>query len=125
MKKDGMLTAHKHISGNNVDDMVFDFLDLSQKILTIIKHENAILQECGCPSLESYLKHKTTLLKNYEETAKVLIEHSLTALEEDATRDLLIAELSEVKAAIIDNTTYQFKNLGSKTSLKKGAQSWH
>lgn len=109
----------------SIENRIFDFLDLSQKILTIIKHENAILQECGCLSLEAYLEHRNSLLKNYEENAKALIEDSISSSSEDVTRHLLISELSAVRSAISDNTVYQFKNLENKISLKKGEQSWH
>lgn len=118
-----MIRSNRQI--DSMEDRIFDFLDLSQRILTIIKHENAILQECGCLSLEAYLDHRNSLLKNYEENAQALIEASIASSSEDTTRHLLISELSAVKSAISDNTVYQFKNLENKISLKKGDQSWH
>lgn len=108
-----------------VEDRVFEFLEMSQKILTLIKHENIILEKCGCLSLESYLDHRNALLKSYEQNARLLIENSVIDAEDSATRQLLASELSAVKAALSDNTTYQFESIKNKISLTKGEKSWH
>ncbi len=108
-----------------VEDRVFEFLELSQKILTLIKHENAILQECGCLTLQAYLEHRNALLQSYEEDARHLIENALSDKTQDATKNLLASELLAVKTALSDNTTYQFKSLENKISLTKGEKSWH
>lgn len=125
MKKNNTSLLNQDTQRTNVEDMIFEFLDLSQKILTLIKHENVILEQCGCLSLEAYLAHRNSLLQSYEENARFLIEHSIGNDAHDATRDLLAAELSAVQSALTDNTTYQFKSLENKISLTKGDASWH
>jgi hypothetical protein len=110
---------------NSVEDRVFEFLEMSQKILALVKHENIILEKCGCLSLESYLEHRDALLRNYEQNARFLIEHSVADAKDSTTRLLLASELSAVRAALSDNTTYQFESLKNKISLTKGEKSWH
>ena len=109
----------------SVEDKIFEFLELSQKILTLVKHENAILESFGCLSIESYLEHRNALLQNYEEEARTLIEDGLKVDIDIQTRQLLVSELSAVKNAITDNTVHRFKSLKNTVSLRKGDSVCH
>lgn len=108
-----------------LEDRIFEFLELSQKILTLVQHENAILESCGCLSLKSYLEHRDNLLHNYEKKAESLINFSINEDIHEGTKNLLISELSAVKTALQDNTEHRFKNLESSISLNKGEKLWH
>lgn len=107
------------------EDRIFEFLELSQKILTLVKHENAILESCGFLTMEAYLEHRSALLKNYEDHAKTLIEDVMTENSHLEAKNLLSSELSAVQAALSDNTAYRFNSIQNSPSLKNGDSKWH
>ncbi len=108
------------------EDMVFEFLEMSRKILTIVEHENVILQECGCLSMESYLEHRAALLKSYETQAKLMIDSFANDESDFAAKELLVSELSAVKSALAENTQFRFRSIERQLMGKKeGDAAWH
>lgn len=111
---------------NEIEDRLFDFLELSQKIRTIIAHENAILETCGCLSLEAYLAQKNALLQTYETKATTLCADITThTFHNEATKDLLIEEIASVKDTLSDNTQRQFNSIENILLGSSGDTSWH
>lgn len=111
---------------NNLEDRMFDFLELSQKIRTILSHENAILETCGCLNFESYLKQKSILLQNYEEKAEALCRDIVSNAGTDKTvHSLLIEEIIAVKKTLSDNTLKQFHSMEKTLQSPSGENSWH
>ncbi|OFW87029.1 MAG: hypothetical protein A3B66_01965 [Alphaproteobacteria bacterium RIFCSPHIGHO2_02_FULL_46_13] len=109
----------------NFEDRIFEFLELSRKILTLAKHENAILESCGFLTMEAYLKHRSALLKSYEDNAKTLIEDVISSSVHIDTKNLLSSELSAVQEALTHNTVYRFNGIQNSPSLKDGDSQWH
>jgi hypothetical protein len=112
----------EHLS---LEERIFQFLELSQKLLTLVQHENSILQTCGCLSFESYLEHRNSLLINYEEAATKLIADSLQDSVDEKARLILSSELSAVRDALSDNTVQMFQSLKKRYAEKDEVQSWH
>ncbi len=126
------MNAHKtnmacaDTTSNDIEDRLFDFLELSQKIRTIIAHENAILETCGCLSLDAYLAQKNTLLQTYEAKATLLCaDITKTTCHSEATKDLLIEEIASVKETLSDNTQRQFNSIENILLGSSGDTSWH
>lgn len=107
------------------EDRIFEFLELSQKILTLVKHENAILESCGFLTMEAYLEHRSALLKSYEDNAHILIADVMTENSHLEAKSLLSSELSAVQAALNDNTVHRFNSIQNSPSLKNGDSKWH
>ncbi|MDY0029199.1 MAG: hypothetical protein RBR86_04560 [Pseudobdellovibrionaceae bacterium] len=124
-----------HISHpqNTVDeDMVFEFLETSRRLLSLIENENRILEESGYLSIESYLLHRDSLLKKYEQTALNLMDKLNDATNSSALGQLMIEEIVSIKQALNDNTHKKFKSLEHTLSVtrstarnKQGDSSWH
>jgi hypothetical protein len=112
-------------NSENFEDRIFEFLELSQKILTLVKHENAILESCGFLTIEAYLEHRSALLKSYEDNAKTLIEDVISESIHIDAQNILSSELSAVQAALTDNTAYRFNSIQNSPSLKDGDSKWH
>lgn len=112
-------------NSENFEDRIFEFLELSQKILTLVKHENGILESCGFLTMEAYLEHRSALLKSYEANAKMLIEDVASESVHIDAKSLLASELSAVQAALTDNTVYRFNSIQNSPSLKDGDSKWH
>lgn len=112
-------------NSENFEDRIFEFLELSQKILTIVKHENAILESCGFLTMEAYLAHRSVLLKNYEDNAKILIEDVISESVHLDAKNLLSSELTAVQTALTHNTAYRFSSIQNSPSLKNGDSKWH
>ncbi len=109
----------------DMQEQVFDFLDMSQRILALVKHENAILESCGCLSMEAYLEHRNALLEHYELSAKNIIENSDDTKTSDDLKFMMAAELSAVRDALSHNTAQQFRTLENKLSRYQGDDVWH
>jgi hypothetical protein len=112
-------------NSENFEDRVFEFLELSQKILTLVKDENAILESCDFLIMEAHLEHRSVLLKRYEDKAKTLIEDVMSDSAQIDAKRLLLSELSAVQEALTDNTVYRFNSIQSSLSLKDGDSKWH
>ncbi len=108
-----------------IQEKIFDFLDMSQRILALVKHENVILESCGCLSMEAYLEHRNVLLQHYELSAKEIIDGTCDADASEDLKCMMAAELSAVRDALSDNTTQQFRTLQNKLSRYQGDDVWH
>lgn len=125
-----------HISHSQTtvdEDMVFEFLETSRRLLSLIENENRILEESGCLSIESYLLHRDALLKKYEQTALSLMNKLNNAANSEALGQLMVEEIVSIKQALNDNTHKKFKSLehtlaASKSIVRtneQGDSSWH
>ena len=112
-------------TAGNFEDRIFEFLELSQKILSLAQHENAILGSSGCLTMEAYLAHRSALLKSYEENARNLIEDAISERLHLDAKSLLASELSAVQNTLADNTIYKFNSIQNSPSLKDGDSKWH
>ena len=111
---------------SDFEDKFFNFLELSQKIRTIVSHENAILEACGCLSLEAYLAQKTALLHAYELEASSLCRAVLNDQSQDeVSRSILTEEIQAVKNTLHDNTVKQFSVLEKSAAPIAEDISWH
>ncbi len=108
------------------EDAVFEFLEMSQRLLSIITNENMILKECGCLSMEAYMAQRDTLLRTFERKAADLLSilNGVNAKEPNLHR-LMLAEIQSLQQALHDNTQQQFKSLERVISDQKGDPSWH
>lgn len=109
----------------NFEGRIFDFLELSHKILNLVKHENAILASCGLQSMEAYATHRSALLKSYEENAKKLIEDIISENIHMDAKNLLVSELSAVQSALADNSGDKLSNVHNLPSHTDGERKWH
>ncbi len=107
------------------EDRIFEFLELSQKILTLAKYENEILKTSGFMSMEAYLEHRSILLKKYEDNAKILIEDVINDSIYTDAKGFLSAELSAVQFALTHSNAYRFNSIQNSPSLKDGDRKWH
>lgn len=107
------------------EDRIFEFLELSQKILTLVKNENAILESCGFLTMEAYLEHRSALLKSYEDNANLLIADVMAENSHKEAKSLLSSELLAVQAVLTDNTAHRFNSIQNSPSLKNGDSKWH
>lgn len=123
MVKQAVMTPHD--TKADMQEQVFDFLDMSQRILALVKHENAILESCGCLSMEAYLEHRNALLQHYELSAQKIIENTDETGTTDDLKFMMAAELSAVRDALSHNTTQQFRTLENKLSRYQGDDVWH
>lgn len=112
-------------ASEDFENRIFEFLELSRKILVIVQYENGILQSSGFLTMEAYLEHRSALLKSYEVDATSLIEDMISeSIQTDAKR-LLVSELSTVQAALTENTVYKFDHIRNSPPLKDGDRKWH
>jgi len=110
---------------NVSEDAIFEFLEMSQRLLSLIKHENSIMEVCGILSMENYLAHRNDLLRLYEKKAFGL----LALLDEEKScspmHKLMLEEVSLLQKALDDNTTKKFQSLEKTISSYSGDTSWH
>lgn len=112
-------------TAENFEARIFDFLELSHKILTLVKNENAILTSCGLKSMEAYATHRSALLKSYEENAKKLIEDVISENIHMDAKNLLLSELAAVQSALADNDGQKLNNVHNLPSHTDGERKWH
>ncbi|HNS44101.1 MAG TPA: hypothetical protein PKH37_02600 [Alphaproteobacteria bacterium] len=110
---------------NVSEDMVFEFLEMSQRLLSLIRHENSILEECGILSMENYLAHRDALLKLYEQKAFLLLSQLDDGVTPKEMHKLMLEEISSLQKALNDNTTRKFRSLENTLSSYEGDASWH
>ncbi|HRK96948.1 MAG: hypothetical protein KDJ26_02490 [Alphaproteobacteria bacterium] len=113
------------IQNSSAEDMVFEFLEMSRHLLSLIEHENKILEECGCLSIEAYLQHRDALLKAYEQKATNLMTAIELSASPQGVNQLMVEEIASLKQALNDNTHYKFKNLEKVISCGSGDAAWH
>lgn len=108
------------------EDAVFEFLEMSQRLLSIITNENMILKECGCLSMEAYMAQRDTLLRSFERKASdVLAILNAKQDQEPNLHRLMLAEIQSLQQALHDNTQQQFKSLERVIVDQNGDPSWH
>ncbi|MDD3021070.1 MAG: hypothetical protein PHX61_08880 [Alphaproteobacteria bacterium] len=113
------------IHTSSPEDMVFEFLEMSRRLLSLIEHENKIMEECGCLNIETYLLHRDALLKNYEEKAVSLMGCLESQQSSEGIGELMMEEIISLKQALNDNTHHKFKSLKRSLSDKQGDAAWH
>ncbi|MCB1558043.1 MAG: hypothetical protein KDJ50_03875 [Alphaproteobacteria bacterium] len=124
-----------HISHSPLEadeDMVFEFLETSRRLLSLIEHENKIMEESGCLSIESYLMHRDALLKKYEDTVFGLMNEIDKVGNIEALSQLMAEEIVTLKQALNDNTHKKIKSLQQALTTSQnsdinsqGDASWH
>lgn len=115
----------EHDRDPSSEDMVFEFLEMSQRLLSLIKHENSILEECGILSMENYLSHRDALLKLYEQKAFSLLSMLDAGESIGGIQQLMLEEVASLQKALNDNTNRKFRSLESTISAYEGDASWH
>ena len=124
--KNDILLMPSESNRADFDDALFDFLEASQKIKTIIAHENAILEACGYLSLDAYLTHRSALLKSYEAKAETICQAIVAASPDDkVVHSLLIEEIASVRNTLSDNAVRQFQSLENELTKMSGDTPWH
>jgi hypothetical protein len=106
---------HTEKSAPALDLQISKFLDVSQNLLSIVQHENAIMMEEGLLSFEAYVLRKINLMTAFEEEAQKLL--SLTAGSSGSGRaahDVLVAEITRVREALQVNSSFQMNALKQK-----------
>ena len=89
------------------EDRVLRFLELSQDILSLIGHENAILLEKGELSFEAYVMRKVDLMNNFEKEARNLLSLISEGAEKMNAQAIMINEIRRVRDALKVNSGYQ------------------
>lgn len=106
---------------NPIEDRVLGFLELSQQILSLVHHENAILLEKGELSFEAYVMRKVDLMNKFEKEARNL----LSTLSEGSTKmraqNVLIEEIRRVREALKVNSRYQLDLIRARMQEKIAA----
>lgn len=95
----------------SLDDNMLRFLDLSQDIMSLVRHENAILLEKGELSFEAYIMRKVDLMNNFEKEARKLLNLMSGSESKMATQNVLIEEIRRVRDALSLNSAYQLQTI--------------
>jgi hypothetical protein len=90
-----------------LEDRVLRFLELSQDILSLIGHENAILLEKGELSFEAYVMRKVDLMNNFEKEARNLLGLLSEGAAKMNAQAIMINEIRRVRDALKVNSGYQ------------------
>ena len=99
-------------AGNpSLEDNMLRFLDLSQDIMSLVRHENAILLEKGELSFEAYIMRKVDLMNNFEKEARKLLNLMSGSGSKMATQNVLIEEIRRVRDALSLNSAYQLQTI--------------
>ncbi len=94
-----------------LEDNVLRFLDLSQDIMSLVRHENAILLEKGELSFEAYIMRKVDLMNNFEKEARNLLNLMSGSENKMTTQAVLIEEIRRVRDALSLNSAYQLQTI--------------
>ena len=97
------------------EDRVLRFLELSQDILSLIGHENAILLEKGELSFEAYVMRKVDLMNNFEKEARNLLSLISEGAEKMNAQAIMINEIRRVRDALKVNSGYQLDLIRQRT----------
>lgn len=90
-----------------LEDRVLRFIELSQDILSLVGHENAILLEKGELSFEAYVMRKVDLMSNFEKEARNLLGLLSKGDSEMNAQSILVNEIRRVRDALKVNSRYQ------------------
>lgn len=114
-----MKTAHAPTpSTNSSDDKVLRFMELSQDILSLVRHENAILLEKGELSFEAYVMRKVELMNNFEKEARNLLSTLTEGSSKMKAQSILIEEIRRVREALKANSGYQLNLIRARMQEK-------
>ena len=103
-------------------DRLTHFLELSQDILSLIRHENAILLERGELSFEAYVMRKMELMGNFEKEARNLLGTLSGSDAKMNTQAILAAEIQRVRDALKVNSGYQLETIRARMREKIAEQ---
>ncbi len=99
-------------AGNpSLEDNMLRFLDLSQDIMSLVRHENAILLEKGELSFEAYIMRKVDLMNNFEKEARKLLNLMSGSDSKMNNQSVLIEEIRRVRDALSLNSAYQLQTI--------------
>jgi hypothetical protein len=92
-----------------IEDRVLRFIELSQDILSLVGHENAILLEKGELSFEAYVMRKVDLMNNFEKEARNLLGLLSEGAGKMNAQAVLVNEIRRVRDALKINSRYQLE----------------
>jgi hypothetical protein len=117
--------SHPSITPSNAADTLEDrmmrFLSLSQDILSLVRHENAILLEKGELSFESYIMRKVALMNDFEKEARKLLGQISGRDTKMNAQMMLIDEIRRVRDALQINSGYQLDMIRARMQEKNAA----
>ena len=108
-------------SSTNPEDQMLKFLDLSQDILSLVRHENAILLEKGELSFEAYVMRKVALMTDFEKEARKLLGSVSGRDNKMSTQIMLVEEIRRVRDALKVNSGYQLETIRARMREKIAA----
>lgn len=108
-------------AADTLEDRMMRFLDLSQDILSLVRHENAILLEKGELSFESYIMRKVALMGDFEKEARNLLGQISGRSTKMNAQAMLIDEIRRVRDAIKVNSGYQLDMIRARMQEKIAA----
>lgn len=104
-----------------LEDRMMRFLDLSQDILSLVRHENAILLEKGELSFEAYIMRKVALMSDFEKEARKLLSQISGRETKMNAQAMLIEEIRRVRDALKVNSGYQLDMIRARMQEKIAA----
>lgn len=110
---------HTHTPHHKLDDQLTNFLDLSNHLLTIIQHENAILAETGELTFEHYIQKKVALMRDFENQAQILLSTIIEDVSGNPRSRLLMDEVKRIRDALTVNSAYQMDTIQKRTRLRQ------
>ena len=118
-----MKTAHATTTpaAKPLEDRVLGFLELSQEILSLVRHENAILLEKGELSFEAYVMRKVDLMNKFEKEARNLLGTLSEGANKMKAQSVLIEEIRRVREALKVNSRYQLDLIRARMQEKIAA----
>ena len=108
-------------AADTLEDRMMRFLDLSQDILSLVRHENAILLEKGELSFESYIMRKVALMNDFEKEARKLLGQISGRDTKMNAQTMLIDEIRRVRDALKVNSGYQLDMIRARMQEKIAA----
>lgn len=108
-------------NASTLDDQMLKFLDLSQDILSLVRHENAILLEKGELSFEAYVMRKVALMTDFEKEARKLLGSISGRDNKMSTQIMLVEEIRRVRDALKVNSGYQLETIRARMREKIAA----
>lgn len=115
------LTPSKALASDPLDTQMTKFLDLSQDILSLVRHENAILLETGELSFEAYVMRKATLMTDFEKEARKLLGTLSGRNNRMNAQVMLVEEIRRVRDALKVNSGFQLDSIRARMQEKFAA----
>ncbi len=104
-----------------IEDKISRVVELSQDILSLVRHENAILLEKGELSFEAYVMRKVDLMNNFEKEARILLGMVTEGAPKMTAQTVLIEEIRRVREALRANSGYQLDLIRARMQEKIAA----